>query len=102
MSLWEDSWTSVLPGFWELHSESVTYAYANGTADATIDVISEELIGAFDDKEYGWVGVKKSDITLPREGDVMTIGGAPWTVCEVRDQRDGTWQVRVYAPKLRP
>jgi hypothetical protein len=103
MVAWEDDFTTgFLPGFLHVHGESATYDYADGTADATITVYAEELIGALDEKEYAWFGVRKSDVAAPQEGDAITVDGVAWVVTEIRNLRDGTWNLRCFSPKLRP
>jgi prepilin-type processing-associated H-X9-DG protein len=103
MVAWEDNFTDgCLPGFMSAHGETATYGYADGSADATVTVYVEELAAVIDQKFYAWVGVAQADVPAPIEGDRLTINGVAWDVTEARDMRDGMWNLRCFAPKLRP
>lgn len=99
MSGFEDRFVISLPTMLAQLGEQATYDPVSG-ADSTIDIFVNELDGAVDEKAEANFYILKSQVSDPQRGDrVVMSNGDVWTSIDARDERDGTFKLRLRKPE---
>lgn len=73
---------------------AVSFEYGTTRTTDTINAVLDQVAG----RQIAVV-TKKSDHTeTPQNGDILTVGGVPYTVTEINDPSDATYRFLVVAP----
>jgi len=87
----------------DMEGDSVSYDPVSGSGIVTVNVIFNEFVGAIDDQAratFHISSLSSNGITAPDEGDRFTVDSDVWTVVDVRDSKDDTFELRCDRSKI--
>lgn len=102
MSKFSDRFAGAFDRMNQVTGDSASYRHATSGTTDTLTVTIVEDVGAADPYTERTFAVLASDLSeTPENLDVITQSGRAWAVTRVRDNEDGTYELRTKAAEER-